>query len=169
MIETTIREERSADQKAIRSLTEEAFRGRPYADGDEQDVIDRLRKAGVLSLSLVSVLGNEVVGQITFSPAALEKNTGIWFALGPVAVLPAHQGQGIGSALINQGLTRIEDQGALGCILTGNPAYYQRFGFVVSPVNCPPNEPGEFFMLKLLSPVQPVGRFSFHPAFYGNA
>jgi len=168
LTEPTIREELSADHETIHALTEEAFRDRPYADGDEQDVIDRLREAGALALSLVCVLDDEIVGQINFSPAQLKDGCEPWFTLGPVSVVPAHQGRGIGSALIRQGLNKIKDRGALGCILTGNPAYYQRFGFVVSPAHCPADEPGEFFMLKTFGAIAPVGQFSFHPAFYGN-
>ena len=90
-----------------------------------------------------------------------------WFALGPVSVEPDRQGEGIGGALIRAGLSAIEAEGALGCILTGNPEYYTRFGFVVSPSHCPPEEPGEYFHLKLLGAVEAQGQFAFHSAFYG--
>jgi putative acetyltransferase len=163
-----IREEQSADYEDIHTLTELAFRGRPYAGGDEQDVIVRLRSAGDLTLSLIAVIDSKVVGQITFSPATVADHSQPWFALGPVSVLPEFQGKGIGSQLINAGLSRIVDLGALGCILTGNPAYYQRFGFDFSPQNCPQNEPAEFFMLKLLAIDRPIGIFQFHSAFYAT-
>lgn len=163
-----IRLETNRDTTAIREITETAFRDRPYAGGDEQDVIDRLREAGALVLSLVAVDGDAVVGQVTFSPALLSDGSGPWFALGPVAVLPSRQGEGTGAALIEEGLARIESLGALGCILTGNPAYYRRFGFENSPENAPPDEPAAFFMLKLLKGNAPKGTFSFHPAFYGD-
>ena len=58
--------------------------------------------------------------------------------------------------------------GALGCILTGDPNYYDRFGFQVNPENSPDSEPAEFFQLKLLEGNQPKGKFSFHEAFYGD-
>jgi len=58
---------------------------------------------------------------------------------------------------------------ALGCILTGNPDYYRRFGFEFSNANCPDNEPEEHFMVKLLSTEKPTGRFAFHETFYGDA
>jgi putative acetyltransferase len=168
MAHINIREETETDQPAIRTLTEAAFRGRPYAGGDEQDVIDRLRTGAALTLSLVAVEDNEVVGQITFSPASLENDLNAWFALGPVSVLPSRQSEGIGSALINEGLDRIKDMGASGCILTGDPNYYKRFGFKVSPQNSPTNESPEYFQLKLLNEEQPAGRFRFHAAFYGD-
>jgi putative acetyltransferase len=164
-----IRDEEQADQSAIRLVTEIAFRDRPYAGGDEQDVIDRLRAGGALTLSMVALDGDELIGQITLSPAKINDGSGPWFALGPVSVTPTRQGEGIGAALINEGLKRIELLGALGCILTGNPDYYRRFGFQLSPPNTPANEPEEFFMLKLLKGPQPSGTFSFHDAFYGDA
>ena len=163
-----IRKERSTDCGLIRAVTEVAFREMPFSDGDEQDVIDRLRSAKVLSLSLVAVIEEKVVGHIAFSPARAGDESCPWFALGPVSVLPDLQRQGVGSTLIESGLGQIEDLGALGCILTGNPEYYRRFGFALSPKNVPPNEPEEFFMLKLFKATQVSGPISFHKAFYGD-
>ena len=162
-----IRQETQEDHSAISALTTLAFDGMPYAGGAEAEVVERLRAADALSLSLVAEEDGEVVGQVTFSPAQLADGSGPWFALGPVSVTPRRQGEGIGGALIRAGLEAIEHQGALGCILTGNPDYYTRFGFVVSPQHCPENEPGEYFHLKLLGASDAVGQFSFHPAFYG--
>ena len=169
MLRPEIRRENASDFEVIREITEAAFRGMPYAGGDEQDVIDRLRAADALTCSLVAAIDGEVVGHIAFSPAMAADESHPWFALGPVSVLPALQRQGIGSTLIVSGLAKIEDLGALGCILTGNPPYYRKFGFVVSPENVPPNEPEEFFMLKLLKATCAVGSFRFHDAFYGDA
>ena len=164
-----IRPETPSDQGAIYGITADAFRGRPYAGGDEQDVVNRLRDCGALSLSLVAVRGNDVVGQITFSPATAEDGSGPWYALGPVSVTPDLQGEGIGSRLIRAGLEEIAGRGALGCILTGNPEYYRRFDFEVMPEHAPLREPGEFFMLKCLHGEAPAGRFEFHDAFYVEA
>lgn len=164
-----IREEQNADHHAIHTLTELAFRGRPYAGGDEQDVIVRLRNTEDLTLSLVAEIDSQVVGQITFSPVMVADHSHPWFALGPVSVLPEFQGRGIGSKLINLGLSRMVDVGALGCILTGNPIYYQRFGFELCPENCPTEEPAEYFMLKPFAAERPAGPFKFHAAFYDNA
>lgn len=161
-----IRPEQPADQPVIYELTEQAFRGRPYAGGDEQEVINRLRERGELVLSLVAELQDEVVGQITFSPAQMADDSTPWFALGPVSVLPALQSKGIGGALINQGLDEILKLGALGCILTGNPVYYSRFGFEFAPEHAPANEPAEFFMLKCFTAVRPRGTFRFSASFY---
>ncbi len=163
-----IRDEIDRDHPAIRSLTEAAFRDMPYAGGDEQEVIDRLRSAGALAVSLVAVIDMAIVGHIAFSPAQAGDATHPWFALGPVSVLPGHQRRGIGSALIERGLVRIQQLGALGCILTGNPEYYPRFGFELSPRNAPPNEAREFFMMKCFTSTRLTGAFHFHRAFYGD-
>ncbi len=164
-----IRPEKETDFGSIRRVTELAFCDRPYADGDEQDVIERLRSIEALALSLVAVNDEELVGHIAFSPAELSDGSKPWFALGPVSVLPSRQGEGIGSTLIQQGLAKIASCGALGCILTGNPAYYRRFGFELCPENVPPEESPEYFMLKLFNSRKPKGEFRFHHAFYGNA
>jgi putative acetyltransferase len=161
-----IRPEDTSDIATIRAITISAFRDRPYAGGDEQDVIDRLRSASALSVSLVAVIEQEILGHIAFSPAQLSDASQPWFALGPVSVLPTHQGQGIGSAMIERGLGELRKRDALGCILTGNPQYYRRFGFELSPQNVPANESAEYFMLKLLAAVHPSGKFAFHRAFY---
>jgi len=167
-----IRDEQSEDASEIRRITELAFRGKPYAGGDEQDVIDRLRKAHALTLSLVATdgenaHGDRIIGHAAFSPAVLNSGTNPWYALGPISVTPEAQSQRIGSQLINIGLERLAHEGALGCILTGNPEYYRRFGFVVSPMHCPKGEPSEYFMVKQFTKTPLVGKFAFHGAFYG--
>lgn len=168
MPDPLIRKECGSDCDAIRSITERAFDGMPYAGGDEQDVIDRLRSANALTLSLVAIVDGELVGHICFSPAELEDGSCPWFALGPVSVVPERQRQGIGTALIESGLAQVRKLNGLGCILTGNPKYYEKFGFQLAPDHAPPNEPVEYFMLKLLSAHPPVGQFSFHGGFYGD-
>ncbi len=163
-----IRSEIPADYGAIHELTEMAFKDRPYAGGDEQDVIKRLRAVGALTSSLVAIDGDELIGQITFSPATNTDGSEPWFALGPVSVTPNRQSQGIGGALIRRGIAEIEGLGALGCILTGNPVYYRRFGFELAPDNVPERESAEYFMLKPLLGGPATGSFVFHPAFYGE-
>ena len=166
MSDLQIRPEQPGNEGAIYQLTADAFRGMPYAGGDEQDLLNRLRDLGQLALSLVAIEGQELVGQVSFSPATLSDGSSPWFGLGPVSVLPSHQNRGIGNQLIRSGLADIAARGALGCVLTGNPAYYQRFGFALAPDNVPENEPAEFFQLKLLKAATATGRFAFHPTFY---
>ncbi|MEM6708096.1 MAG: N-acetyltransferase [Pseudomonadota bacterium] len=161
-----IRVEKPSDHAEIARLTTLAFAPQPYAAGDEAEVVDRLRSHRALALSLVAVSGTAIVGHAAFSPADGSDDQH-WFALGPISVHPSRQHQGIGTMLIKQGLDQLKAWSAAGCILTGNPAYYQRFGWQPSPSNAPTNEPAEFFMVKLLSGRLPTGRFAFHRAFYG--
>jgi putative acetyltransferase len=164
----TIRPERVDDHVAIGDVIRSAFAGMPYADGDEAELVEALRRDNVLSVSLVAELGHTVVGQVAFSPAQASDGSR-WYALGPVAVLPAHQRAGIGSTLVRAGLQAIPELGASGCILVGDPAYYARFGFNLSPANAPAGEPSEFFMVKVLAGCQPKGPISFHAAFNNSA
>jgi len=162
-----IRRERTSDVEAIGQVIDAAFSGMPYADGDEAELVEALRSQGALSISLVAEREGTIVGQIAFSPAQASGGAAGWYALGPLAVLPAHQGGGIGSALVRTGLRAIGERGASGCILTGDPAYYSRFGFTPSRASAPPGEPAEFFMVKLLRGKLPGGPILFHEAFGG--
>lgn len=167
--EVKIRRERPDDCEVIGELITSAFLGMPYADGDEAGLVDVLRDQGALSVSLVAEVGDEIVGQIAFSPARAPDDPEGWYALGPVAVVPDRQRTGIGSTLVRAGLGAIAEVGAVGCILTGNPNYYARFGFELAPQNAPPGEPAEFFMIKLLNSPLPTGPIHFHGAFGGTS
>jgi len=168
-IDLVVRPERPGDHDALTALITAAFEGKPYADGDEAELLGALRRAGALSLSLVAEREGVVVGQIAFSPARPTSGAEGWYALGPVAVLPAHQGLGIGARLVRQGLDVLVSRGASGCILVGDPAYYSRFGFEVRLENAPAGQPAEYFMLKILRGPAPQGPIAFHPAFGGAA
>ena len=103
----------------------EAF-GRP----DEAAVVDRVRDAGAALVALVAECGGEVVGHVLFSPVTIP---GIAagpppLGLAPLAVLPAHQGRGIGSLLTWAGLDRARAAGAPAVVVLGHPPYYPRFG-----------------------------------------
>lgn len=162
-----VRPELPSDGRAIHALTKRAFAPMPFAGGDEQDVIDRLRDRGALSLSLVAELDGEVAGHLALSPATHESGASGWYALGPISVEPGVQKRGIGSTLIAAAKQWLAGQGACGCILTGNPRYYERFGFELAPAHTPEGEPEAYFQVWNPSGHIPLGRFRFHPAFYG--
>ena len=164
-MQVRIRAEQPADEDRIRELICAAFEPMPFADGDEHELPDRLRAASALELSLVAELAGRIVGHIAFSPANCSDGTPGWYALGPVSVDPAHQRSGIGSELIDAGLKALRQRSATGCILTGDPNYYRRFGFVLAPELAPADEPKEYFMLKLLGGGRPRGEIFFHEAF----
>ncbi|MGE0666623.1 MAG: GNAT family N-acetyltransferase [Sphingomonadales bacterium] len=163
-----IRDERPEDVQTIYDLTEAAFSGRPYGDGDEQDLINALRAAGALAVSLVAERSGEIVGHIAFSRVKIDGKEGNWFDLGPVSVWPALQSQGIGSALIRAGLARIEALGAEGCVLLGYPSYYSRFGFLHDPRLTYKGEANPNFQQLTLNGKTPAGEVIYHPAFYGS-
>ena len=124
-----IRLEKLGDEQALHRLTTMAFEPMSFSDGSEPEALDTLRRDGDLVLSLVALKGDEIVGHIAFSPAMIGAEKKGWIGIGPVSVLPKYQRTGIGSALMNEGLSRMKNEGAKGCVLTGNPAYYGRFGF----------------------------------------
>jgi putative acetyltransferase len=160
-----VRPETAEDHNAIYDLTQQAFAPMPYSDGDEQDLINKLRDHGALALSLVAQMGNRIVGHVAFSPAYAFDGMPNWFALGPVSVLPELQGQGIGGLLIREGVKRLVAKGAAGIILVGDPNYYRRFGFLVSPDLAPTGQPKEYYMVLPLACVQPKSVIAFNPLF----
>ena len=124
-----IRKEESTDIEAITQVTIAAFENHPISHQTEHFIINALRAAGALTISLVAEIDGQVVGHIAFSPIDISDDTTNWYGLGPVSVLPAHQKQGIGKALINEGLSTLKGMNAQGCALVGLPEYYQKFGF----------------------------------------
>lgn len=160
-----IRQERPEDAKTIHALTDAAFKGMPFSDGTEARVIDGLRAAGALTLSLVAVQDGAIVGHVAFSPVTINGAAGDWCGLGPVSVWPDRQRSGIGQALIREGLRRLRSMGAGGCVLLGAPAYYARFGFENDPGLRHAGAPAWAFQCLTLIGPRPIGEVSFHPAF----
>jgi len=124
-----IRNETDADVSAITEVTVAAFKTLEISNHTEQFIIAALRAAKALTISLVAEMNGRVVGHIAFSPVTMSDSSPSWYGLGPVSVLPEYQRQGIGSALIQEGISRLKDLGAQGCCLVGHPGYYRRFGF----------------------------------------
>jgi predicted N-acetyltransferase YhbS len=162
-----IRNERPADARAIYTLTAAAFADMPYSDGDEPELIEALRADGALDVSLVATVGDDIVGHIAFSRVTIDQSAGDWFGLGPVSVHPDRQRQGIGSALIREGLARIAAMGAAGCVLLGHIGYYGRFGFAHDPGLTFAGAVNPAFQVLTLKGETPRGEAVYHPAFYG--
>ena len=160
-----IRRERLEDKEAIAVLIEAAFASAEHRDGTEAQIVDRLRSAGALTLSLVAEEGGEIVGHAAFSPVTIDgKSTG-WFGLGPVAVRPDRQRRGIGDALISEGLGQLVAYGAAGCVVLGELAYYGRFGFKADERLHYPGPPPEYFQALAFGGAVPAGTVAYHPAF----
>lgn len=127
--EIVIRNETDADVGAIAEVTIAAFRTLEISNHTEQFIIEALRTAKALTVSLVADVDGRVVGHIAFSPVTISDGTQNWYGLGPVSVLPEYQRRGIGKALIREGLSRLKRLHAQGCCVVGHPDYYRKFGF----------------------------------------
>ncbi|WP_165229715.1 GNAT family N-acetyltransferase [Aquisphaera insulae] len=160
-----IRDETERDALAIETVTVEAFRSLDISSHTEPFIIEALRAAGALAVSLVAERDGRVAGHIAFSPVTISDDTPGWYGLGPVSVLPDCQGQGIGSALIREGLARLKARKARGCCLVGHPGYYGRFGFE-NPAGLGYDDvPPEFFFALAFDGPMPKGKVHFHEAF----
>lgn len=142
-----IREERQGDLAAIRDLNERAF-----GQDQEANIVDALRSNGAVLLSLVATSNGHVVGHIMYSPLSIGgKVSGA--ALGPMAVLPEYQGQGIGSELVKKGNQRLRNDGWPFIIVLGHAEYYPRFGFKPASthgITCEWEVPDNVFMVLIL-------------------
>ena len=163
--EITLRDETESDFAAIRDVTEAAFRTLAISGHTEQFIIEALRTAGALTISLVATLNGTVVGHLAFSPVTMSDGTPGWYGLGPVSVLPAYQQQGIGKAMIAEGLARLKALAANGCCLVGHPGYYGRFGFENPSGLALDGVPPEVFFALAFNGRLPQGTVAFHEAF----
>lgn len=161
----TIRPEAKGDEATIFALTEAAFRDMEYSDGDEQHLVDRLRRDGDLTLSLVAEDADRIVGHVAFSPVTISDGAEGWYGLGPVSVWPELHRQGIGKTLITRGIADLRQAGAKGIVLLGSNEYYPRFGFRHEPQLAYPGPPPEYFQCLLLDGELPSGEVTFAPAF----
>lgn len=162
---TVIREESPSDVVAIHAVTVAAFLNAPHTAHTEQFIVEALRKAGALFVSLVAEQAGSVVGHVAISPVTLSDGSSGWYGLGPISVIPELQGQGIGSLLMREVLHRLRQAGAAGCVLVGDPAYYSRFGFKADPDIVLPDVPPEYFQVLAFGPSLPHGIVTFHEAF----
>ncbi len=100
-----IRNETNSDVGAITEVTVAAFKTLEISNNTEQFIIMALRATEALTVSLVAELDGRVIGHVAFSPVTISDGTPNWYGLGPVSVLPAYHRQGIGTALIQEGLS----------------------------------------------------------------
>lgn len=160
-----IRTETSADVEQIHSVTELAFQNVPHTDHTEQFIVQALRKSDALTLSLVAEVDRKIIGHVAISPVRISDGAAHWFGLGPISVLPAYQGQGVGSQLMKRALANLEAKGASGCVVLGDPHYYGRFGFKVVEGLFLPGVPAEYFQAVSFGVAFPQGEVTYHDAF----
>jgi len=132
----SIRREVPEDIDSIRYVNEQAF-----GQTGEAGIVDKLRNRSAVTLSLVAVQGDQIVGHILFSPVIIESECANFeaVALAPMAVLPKYQRKGVGSKLVRAGLEECRRLGYEIIVVLGHPDYYPRFGFVLAKpvgVNC---------------------------------
>lgn len=164
-----IRAERSGDESAITQVTEAAFRHAAHSSHTEHFIVQALRAAGQLTVSLVAEHNGEIVGHVAISPVSISDGTDRWFGLGPVSVLPDYQGQGTGSRLMQKALAALKAGGADGCVLLGDPGFYSRFGFKAETALVLPEVPPGYFLALHFSDSKPAGNVTYHSAFLSQA
>jgi putative acetyltransferase len=161
----SIRSETDSDAASIGDLTAAAFKTLDVSNHTEQFIIEALRAAKALAVSLVAEMDGDVIGHIAFSPVRISDGTPGWYGLGPVSVLPAYQQRGIGKALILEGLSRLQAMNAQGCCLVGHPDYYRQFGFQNPRGLVVEGVPPEVFFALSFDGRFPAGAVTFHEGF----
>jgi len=160
-----IRPETPADSAAISSVIEAAFAMAKHSDGTEAAIVEGLRKANALSISLVAADGPAIIGHVALSPIRIDGADSGWLGLGPLAVSPDRQGTGIGRALVCEALERARSMGSAGCVVLGDPAYYRRFGFRADDRLRYPGPPPQYFQALPFGDAMPLGTVAYHRAF----
>ena len=149
-----IREERPDDAAAVREVNKLAF-----GEDQESTIVDALRTNGGALLSLVATVNGQVTGHIMYSPVTVAGNVK-GAALGPMAVLPEHRRQRIGTKLIEAGNRKIKDAGYPFIIVVGHAEYYPRFGFRLASeygLKCEWDVPDDVFMVLILDQAKMQG------------
>lgn len=160
-----IRNESPEDICTIELLTESAFKQAPQTSHTEQFIVNALRGANVLTVSMVAEDNGKLVGHVAISPVSISDGSENWYGLGPISVAPERQGEGIGALMMNKALERLRELGAEGCVLLGDPNYYRRFGFSPNERLILPDVPPEYFQVTSFSGHVPQGNVTYHYAF----
>ena len=162
---TLIRKEAPGDAAGISAVTTAAFLDAAHTDHTEQFIVSALREADRLTVSLVAVDGDSIIGHLAISPVSVSDRSPGWFGLGPVSVAPAWQGRGIGSALVREAFTELGSLHASGCVVLGEPGFYSRFGFMPVPSLVLPGVPPEYFQAVAFTGHMPSGVVAYHESF----
>jgi len=160
-----IRLEKPSDIPSIHDVTVAAFLHAPHTDHTEQFIVKALRDSGELTISLVVEDFGHIIGHVALSPVTISDDSNDWYGLGPISVAPNNQSKGIGSKLMHSALSELKKINANGCVLLGDPDYYQRFGFEPIEGLILPDVPPEYFQALLLHGTQPQGSVIYHESF----
>lgn len=166
-----IRRAEPGDVKEVYELIRTAFAEAEHSDGDEQDLVERLRKSEeyIPDLDLVAVDGKRVVGHILFTRLGLGATRAL--ALAPLAVLPSLQQSGIGTALLQEGHRVACELGFAVSVVLGSEHYYPRVGYQAASlfgIKAPFDVPDENFMALSLQKNAHIesGMVAYAPAFF---
>jgi putative acetyltransferase len=167
-----VRAETPDDHQDIRRVVDEAF-----GDTITGDIVDAIRASDrfLPELSLVAVSEGQAVGHVISSYVDVVPVNRRVLQVGPLGVVPSHQRQGIGTALMHETIRVADELGEPLLMLEGNPAYYGRFGFTRTDehgIEMPPECPGPpYFMLRPLRAYDPTlrGRAVYPPETFGVA
>ncbi len=162
----TIRREHDSDINQINFLHKTAFFDHPFSINNEDIIIDKLRNQNGITLSLVADYKNIIIGNVIFSLLIVGGHLSNWNLLGPLAVLPKFQKQGIGSVLVRYGLNILKSTRYDGCALLGDLGYYHKFGFMKSKSIWHKDIPQNFILEQPFSQKKIHGFIRFHQAFY---
>ncbi len=161
--------ERPSDILAVRAVNVAAFE-----TAAEADLVEALREQAAPLVSLVADDGTAIVGHILFSPVTLTSHPEPRICgLAPMAVMPGRQRQGVGSALVRDGLERCRQEGFGAVVVLGHAGFYPRFGFAPASrfgIGCEYDVPDDVFMALELEPGAlngASGTIRYHPAFAG--
>ena len=160
-----IRPEKSSDTQSIHEITVAAFLDAQHTDHTEQFIVKALRDSGALTVSLIAEDLTQVVGHVALSPVTISDGSSGWYGLGPISVIPNQQGKGIGSKLMYAALAELKSLNANGCVLLGDPNYYQRFGFEPIIDLLLSDVPPEYFQAYLIQGTFPKGTVTYHESF----
>ena len=163
-----VRPENERDINAIEKVISSAFEKHPYSNHREQFIVSQLRVSSALSVSLVAEYDEKIIGHISFSIVKINGEECFWYGLAPVSVSPEHQKSGVGSQLIRAGLEAIKGKGARGCVLLGEPEYYEKFGFKAMDSLVLEGVPPELFLCLCFDEFIPTGKVEYHQSFADN-
>lgn len=131
--EIQIRESLPSDTASIETLYPDAF-----PDENLLPLVRELLSEEAIGLSLVGIIDRALVGHVIFTTCSIAGRPEKVSLLGPLAVASARQRQGVGSALVREGILRLKGSGAAQVYVLGDPAYYGRFGFGAEDGVAPP-------------------------------
>lgn len=141
------------DDSQIKALVKEAFEKSPYGYNNENDIIEKVHKTDLaFFFEIVAVSDEKIVGYGLLSPAFVGKTTGL--VLAPLAVLPSHQGQGIGKKIIEALEEKAVKEGFPFIHILGDPNYYGKFGYLPARnyhIQAPFDVEEKYFLIKDLT------------------